>query len=249
MELNNENMILGENIIDAWCKAFKVVYEHAHREVSPLLVSFPVSDIEAIGSNPIFRTVDAELFQRNQNSIHTTANTIFPISLWNSKRKRSFLYERYNKNLRYIRKDTANRRGIYFERLIAYGSSETKINQLEHIITTWLGGNHRRSALQAQIFDPYKDHIHSRMLGFPCLDQIIFTPVGNESDNGLKVTGVYAMQYVFEKALGNYLGLARLGKFMAHEMKLILREVTCIACTAKLGDYSKKDLSALNSII
>jgi hypothetical protein len=247
MEFNNTTMISGNNISDAWCKAYNMVYKHTHGEISPLLVSFPILGVDTIESDPIYQIVNEELQKNNQNSIHTTANTIFPVSLWNPKRERLFLYERYNKNLIHIRKDPANRRGIYFERLISYGSSETKVNQLEHIITTWLDGNHRRSALQAQIFDPYHDHVNSRMLGFPCLDQIIFSPMGGESDNGLKVTGVYAMQYIFEKAFGNYLGLARLGKFMAHEMKMVLKEVTCIACTVKLGNQSKRNLSILTS--
>ena len=32
------------------------------------------------------------------------------------------------------------------------------VNQLEHIIQTWHKGNHRRTALQAGLFDPLKDH-------------------------------------------------------------------------------------------
>ena len=37
------------------------------------------------------------------------------------------------------------------------------------------------------------------------------------------MTGFYATQYVVERAYGNYLGLCRLGEFMAHEMGLKAR--------------------------
>jgi len=42
------------------------------------------------------------------------------------------------------------------------------------------------------------------------------------------------MQYLFERAYGNYLGLKRLGEFMAHEMSLRLERVICIAAVGKL---------------
>jgi hypothetical protein len=42
------------------------------------------------------------------------------------------------------------------------------------------------------------------------------------------------MQYLFERAYGNYLGLVRLGRFMAHEMGLQLERVVCMAAVAKL---------------
>ncbi len=42
------------------------------------------------------------------------------------------------------------------------------------------------------------------------------------------------MQYLFERAYGNYLGLKRLGDFMAHEMSLTLERVVCIAAVGKL---------------
>jgi hypothetical protein len=42
------------------------------------------------------------------------------------------------------------------------------------------------------------------------------------------------MQYLFERAYGNYLGLARLGEFMAHEMGLRLERVVCFSAVAKL---------------
>ena len=64
---------------------------------------------------------------------------------------------------------------------------------------------------------------------------------------GLAVTGFYPTQYMFERAYGNYLGLCRLGNFMAHEMELRLSQVVCIVTRAVRSDGKKKkaDLATL----
>ena len=82
-------------------------------------------------------------------------------------------------------------------------------------------------------------------MGFPCLHQVCFTPLGGNGREGLAVTGFYATQHVFEKAYGNYLGLCRLGHFVAHEMNLRLVRMTCIAASARLGDVDKSEVEPL----
>jgi hypothetical protein len=58
------------------------------------------------------------------------------------------------------------------------------------------------------------------------------------------MTAFYATQTIFSRAYGNYVGLARLGRFLAHEMKLELTRVTCIANVAQLG-LGKRQCSIL----
>ena len=103
-------------------------------------------------------------------SCHEVANTIFPNSLWNPRADRQQLYRRYRRIMPRVLKDRRNRYGVYFQRLIAFGHDaayEGGVNQLEHIIQTWRGGNHRRSALRAAIFDPTRDHTNQRMRASP----------------------------------------------------------------------------------
>ena len=70
--------------------------------------------------------------------------------------------------------------------------------------------------------------------------------MGSNGCEGLAVTGFYATQHVFEKAYGNYLGLCRLGQFVAHELGLKLVRMTCVTALAKLGDVGKTGLQALS---
>jgi hypothetical protein len=238
--------ISESNLSIAWAKAFLNLMEHGAGEIAPLVVT--VNDISntAIPETPAIREgLDDELDSKKEFHIETVASTIFPKSMWNRRAGRDLLYNRYMTIWPSIRRCKQNNRGTYFQRLIDFKKDDTPVNQLELIIRAWRSGLHRNSALQASIFDPRKDHVRSKMLGFPCLQQIALNPAGTNGRNGLVITGFYATQYIFEKAYGNYLGLCRLGQFMAHEMGLELVGMTCIAAKGKLGYYGKGSLSSL----
>ena len=178
----------------------------------------------------------------------TVANTIFPKSLWNPSRERALLYERYIKHAwPRVKKCRANNRSALLTWLVAFENGENPVNQLEHVIATWQKGNHRHSALQLSIFDPRRDHTDCRQMGFPCLHQVCFTPLGTNGSAGLAVTGFYATQHIFEKAYGNYLDSVGLGYFVAHETKLRLVRMTCIAASARLGNVDKSEIEPFAS--
>ena len=222
-----------DNLSVAWAKAlFRILEEGEIAPLSVVIRGFAAGEPMEVAQ--IRQLLDEALgADEKALSCHEVANTIFPNSLWNRRADRHQLYERYRRIMPRLLRDRRNRYGVYFQRLIAFGHNaayEGGVNQLEHILQTWEGGNHRRSALQAAIFDPARDHTNQRMRGFPCLQQVAFAPQGSD---GLAVTGFYATQYIFERAYGNYLGLCWLGRFMAQEMGRQLTQVTCVASPAK----------------
>ena len=226
-------IIEEDNLSVAWARAFIRVVDAG--EIAPLTVVIRgFSGGEPLEVEPIRQLLDDALgVEEKPLSCDEVANTIFPISLWNPRADRQQLYERYLQIMPRVLRDHRNRHGVYFQRLIAFGhngADKVSVNQLERIIQTWHRGNRRRTALQAGIFDPHKDHTHQRRRGFPCLQQVTFAPQGAD---GLAVTGYYATQYIFKRAYGNYLGLCRLGRFMAQEMGRQLTQVTCVASPAK----------------
>ena len=91
--------------------------------------------------------------------------------------------------------------------------------------------------LQATTFDPERDHVANAQLGFPCLQQVSFEP----TTVGLVVNAFYATQQIFDKAYGNYLGLAQLGTFMAHELEMPLARLNVMVGVAKLERIKKSD--------
>lgn len=237
-------VVVERNLSVAWGKAFLKVFES--NEIAPLVVVIEGLENADPPEVPAIRsTLDAALSAEGRRlSCLEVANTIFPNSLWNPQRPRADLYRRYLSIVHRIRKHRGNRYGVYFQRLIDFGfdsEAEEDVNQLEHIISTWRGGNRRRSALQASLLDPWADHTNQPQRGFPCLQQVAFAP---GRDGGLTVTGFYAKQHMYERAYGNYLGLCRLGHFMAHEMGLTLARVVCIA-TPAARVRSKRHLARL----
>ena len=231
------------NLSIAWARAFLEVYES--EEVAPLVVVVTdVADQYLVEVSAIRNALDELLEACGKVSCQTLAHTIFPSGMWNKDARRKELFDRYLMMLPRLRRlHTGNRYGLYFERLIGFGCDKQGrggVNQLEHILCTWNRGNRRRTALQASLFDPRKDHTHQRQRGFPCLQQVSFARTNKD---GLAVTGYYATQHIVEKAYGNYLGLCRLGQFMAHEMGLRLDRMTCIATPGK-RDRPKSQLRA-----
>lgn len=240
----------SRNLSLAWAETFLHLMEPGITELTPKIVT--VTDFfnqDAIEHTELRQYLDNQLKANKHHTCEEVAGTIFPASLWNPAAQNDdrLLYERYDKIWHRIKKrDSENKLGVYFRRMTAYqpkNSTDKPINQLEHIIEAFNSGTHRRSALQAAIFDPTRDHSKSPLQGFPCLQQVGFAKVGKD---GLAVTGFYPMQYVFERAYGNYLGLCRLGKFMAAQMGLRMVRMTCVAGVAMLGE-TKSDLRQISS--
>lgn len=244
--------ITDTNLSYAWAKAFLALMAPGGSQRHPAVIIIEhLEDISNVEDSTIRLRLDKELKKHKSNLSSTVAGTLFPSSMWNSALKddAGALYARYEKVWPGIAKCPANRKGVYFRRLTSYASEnhlEKPVNQLKFIVETYRGGNHRKSALQASILDPTRDHTNNRQKGFPCLQQVSFTPLDKTR---LSVTGFYATQYQFEKAYENYLGLYWLGRFIAKQLELQLAQVVCIASVLNLGGATKTDLKILENDI
>ena len=245
-------IISGSTISTAWAEAVLKLIESPGGRGGPFYVT-----ARGVSNNSI--DLDAGLIgeldgllqtKKGGGSVQTVSNTIFPASMWNREAPRENLYSRYEKVWPAI-KPLGNRRGNYFRRLTAYQPKEATgepVNQLERVLSLWekqvaKGQGLRPTALQMAIFDPTHDHVPTPRLGFPCLQQVSLEPQGSRGKDGLVISGFYPTQYFIDKALGNYIGLARLGQFVATHMGLELVGVRCTALNATLGDnWSKAKL-------
>ncbi len=247
-------VVTGSNLSYVWARVFLRLMSRGVGDACPLVATITgfADDGVAEENAAIRKALDDSLTTLNTGlDCHQVANTIFPASQWNRDRRRQELFNRFRKSWPRVRdhRDShghrPNKDGTYFQRLCAFGldNDSEPINQLDHILNAWDAGLKRRSAFQAVVFDPRTDHKRNPYLKFPCLHQVAFTPVDGES---LHVTAFYGMQYMKRRAYGNYVGLCRLGRFMAHEMGLQLARVTCVASAAKL-DFPKNELQDLAS--
>jgi hypothetical protein len=204
---------------------------------------------------PLVRALNACLDQDGHQAVEKVAFTIFPERIWRlCGGDRHQLYREALRNLRALvawdpRK---NQRGMYFARLIGFGIDHktgaslgyepTKTlaadgNQLEHIIrqckkSVQRGRKVARMQLQAAVFDPFRDLTTSGQPSFPCLQHIAFDP--DVDTRGLALSAFYATQQLYVKAYGNWLGLCRLGAFVADQSGLKLTRFTCFVGVEKM---------------
>jgi hypothetical protein len=82
------------------------------------------------------------------------------------------------------------------------------------------------------VFDLFRDISRSAQQGFPCLQHVTFVP--DFEQNTLAVNAFYATQQLCVKAYGNWLGLCRLGAFVAEGAGLTFDRLTCFAGVEKL---------------
>lgn len=228
-------VIEESNLSVAWTVALDKIVKSRGNEITPLLLTLTNFN-ESIKTREV---LDSSLQKDDFGSIQTVSETIFPNSIYHLYEQDRFaFYKQYLDNLPRMKAiEKSNRRGTYFERLIAYDGRDKKINQLEIIISSIKSKSvKRRSKLQASIFDPDVDHTKGAFQGFPCLQHISFCVSENR---GLVLNSFYAIQYLYRRAYGNWLGLINLGKFIANEVQLNFERFNCYIGVEKLDKLTK----------
>lgn len=259
------------NLSGAWARAFLHVKARAKRDLRPLVVSIDGFDEGLPIEDPAIReALDRELVRqgdkRQTYSCKISAMTIFPFSLWKQRGRpalaefSAFYLERYLPRLQ--ARDSRNRRGTYFGRMINYWGEppiagedgRTGDNQLLDMVNLWCakreqGRRPRHSALQVTCFDPRRDNMCSALSGFPCLHQVGFAYDVDVNSNRLAVNAYYPTQYIFDRGYGNYLGLCHLGYFIAEQLGATLGRVNCFIGRPDLGKRAKRSLDGLEALI
>lgn len=241
--------VCGDTLTDAWLADVEFLHEH-NREQLNLITTIADPNPKRADSQ-VIAELDALLRRKQKQCVGTVANTIFPAAYLRGCANRQEFYDRYLARLPRLRKQQANRQGTYFGRLIEYPASAnvrvgTTFNQIEALIQKLerqLGsnGSEKRFTYQAQIFVPCRDTMS--IMSFPCMSFVSFQLY----EKRLCLTAHYRNQYYFERALGNFLGLARLQTFVADETGLDPGSLTVHACHAQidiLGKRAQKELIA-----
>lgn len=243
-------MITAKSISEAYSRTLLHILEHPGNEIAPLVLTIDgFGEGYDVPEDPRVRTaLDALLGIKKKRDVEDVAHTIFPQRFWTmAQGDRAKLFEFYKMAFPFYRAQNpkANGKGLYFERLMMYGRGPCDGNQLEWILSQYESRpGVRRSMWQATTFDPARDHSATAQLGFPCLQHVSFVP----TKAGLVANAFYATQQLFDKAYGNYLGLAQLAAFMAHEMDIPLARLNVTIGVAKLERISKTD-SAMKPLI
>jgi len=228
----------------AWGEVFLKLLSPGIQEICPLSMAITgFSESGVVNENSGVRERLDKLLEAKGVTIdtETVAFTIFPDEYWKlSNNSRSEFFELYRESFTRIQdwKPKHNKRGSYFQRLVDYEGNDNGHNQLAWILAEFeRSPNQRVSQFQATTFNPLLDHSRTAQLEFPCLQHVSFVPM---HDGSLAMNAFYATQQIFRKGYGNYLGLCRLGAFMAEQMGLRLGRVSINVGVAKM-DVKKTD--------
>lgn len=236
--------IVATNLSLGWAAVLDRLARPGVEAISPLTLSITGFDDDGLATEvPAIRTaIDDLLSAKGKRKVENVAWTIFPQRYWTMARgNRTAFFQMFCEAFSRIQQFNPqnNRRGSYFQRLVDFEGSGKGFNQLAWLLDEYdRNPNGRRSKWQATTFDPYRDMLATAQLEFPCLQQVSFTFSGK---NGLVVNAFYATQQIVHKGYGNYLGLARLGAFMASQMHRRLERLNVFVGIAKMDKIGKTD--------
>ena len=188
--------------------------------------------------------------------IETVASTLFPDSWYRPGRAanpRDHLYRMRARAAR-VHRRISGEAETYLDRLVAYpGANGKPVNQLEEQIVRIKGQlavkGSKSSAYEIGIDDPADLRIFMpgsdrKYMGFPCLSHISLTL----HQGAIHITALYRNQGFIRKAYGNYVGLARIGRFFATEVGVQLGEITCVATHAD-AEFGVASATSLRNLL
>ena len=250
------HFVAGTNVSEAWLKSSQILLEARHSTIANLCIAIadPTTDIQAVRETlGSFRTQCVGEGRRHiPSKIATVAGTIFPNDLYRTTAEdpERHLYALERMIRPAIKRDPQNRRGTYFQRLVAYPESKQASGQLLNQLKAVLArlrrdkdrGYRNGNKYELAIFHPSRDN---NLQGFPCLSHMSLTL----SAGTLSATALYRNQYFVDRAYGNFIGLGNLLAFLSAESGFNCGELLSIASHARLevGAFGKHRLTKLLS--
>lgn len=234
--------VCGDTLTDAWLADLE--HLHAHNGEQLNLITTIVDPNPVRADTQMVGILDDWLLRKGLQRVDTVANTIFPVAYLRGCANRQEFYDRYLERLPRLKKQPKNKLGTYFGRLIQYPATldvrrGATFNQIEAIIRKLekqlTSNGPKRFAYQAQIFIPNRDTMST--MGFPCMSFVSFQL---DAQKRLCLTAIYRNQYYFQRALGNFIGLARLQRFVAEATNLEQGSLSVLACHAKFDVGGKQ---------
>lgn len=246
----------GDNLADAWVNAYDALSAQPGRQTVHLTVTIGRPNLEVLGVRQAVDRAVATLRAQGKTafnkSVHTVANTIFPISLYREGRPDAF-YEAALSGQSGRQGSVTSwgpKAGTYIGRLLNYPTYKGTIdNQLARMLRNLDAEKNYQDfyeisllcecseaelssgvATSASTFVPGSDNSHR---GGQCLSHVSLT---RSPDGALSMAALYRHQTYLTRAYGNFLGLARLLHFLAHESSkdLHVGELMIVASHAEI---------------
>lgn len=239
-------LITADTLTNAWMADLEHLRDYGREELNLVtMIADPNPDRVNVR---MIQEIDGWLLSEGKQRVETVASTIFPASMLRGRVDREDFYRRYLELLPRLRMQAGNGKGTYFGRLIEYPATAdvrrgATMNQVEGVIlklqTQIRSGRAKQFNYQAQVFAPGRDD--TSPMGFPCLSFLSFQIFRDR----LCLMAVYRNHYYFQRALGNFIGLARLQKFIASEAGIEQGSLTVHACHGEIDVLGKRKTEQL----
>jgi thymidylate synthase len=216
-------IITRTSIIDAWHEGADLLTKEGNRFNLCIHVEDPGRLIEAE-----VRRYDPRRIDRRVKSVYDVANTIFPPDSAFHRGSIDDFFDHFVPVYVRGQRRYRNAWGTYFLRLAQFGGAGR--NQLRTIIDAimnWKICPH--AAFVLHLSSPELDR--PRTMGAPCWQYAEFT---RTDKNTLSLTATYRSHDYFLKALGNFVGLTRLLKFVCQHTSMTEGTLTCLSVYAHL---------------
>jgi hypothetical protein len=222
-----------------------------------------IADASVDGHRRIRRAAGDLLADVQLPGVATVANTLFPAAMAAQTPDIAALASRYQRIFPELKRlePRANRDGTYFLRLVAYPGATGAVNQLERIISTLTlelatdGPKRARyevaveapaetcepSSVGVPVFEPSKD---TSPMGFPCLSFLSF----QHDCSSLHAVAHYRSQFLMQRGLGNYLGIAQLQRYLAGQAGLSVGHLTVVVGHAHADHLRQDRIAALTAL-
>lgn len=244
--------VTAEDIAQGWLQTILRVHDRPEKKAFHTVTQ--ISSAAGDGEPEIHRVVDAMLATADLRPLNTVANTIFPEAIAVQATSAEALTARYRAIYSLVRAfDPQNIYGTYFGRLVAYPSAKGHVDQLVGVINNLTrelsndapkraryettfdipGQDETDTAWTLPIFEPDHDN---RIYGFPCMSMLSF----QHDKTHLHAVAHYRSQYLLARGLGNYLGIARLQRYIAAQTHLQVGQLTIVAGHAHVDPAFKK---------
>jgi hypothetical protein len=248
----------GESVGQAWIDGLRTMLDVQGGVGYMLVTEIDVPTRQGPHDREIAARVDAMLEPADKQPVQAVSNTLFPQGIA-SRYATPLMYRHYlDEVYPLLRQERANWWGTYAYRLFARTLANGEvINPLDRMIRklassvqrgTVIRSHHELSlvdpALEIAIADPALPGM-TRTRGGPCLSHLSFKVPDRTN---VDLIAFYRTHYFVEKALGNFIGLARLLNFVARETGLSPGKLTVISSCAHLdipAGTTRGDLRAL----
>lgn len=234
----------AETRAEAWLLAAEAM-RSKHERLYNVVLEINRPNLATPASRAIEAKVDAFLREFGAQPNHTVAETIFPAAEYRQGGLEA-VYQYPETVYSHIRTFPQNRWGTYAlrltERRCSDGTTMSPLDLAIKKLRKQLSTNAPKraayeldlglEALELKLYSAEDDHANNR--GGQCLSHISLKLGPNRE---LYMTALYRYQFYVQKAIGNFLGLARLQAAIAREVSIPVGPLVCHATMAMLEDH------------